>query len=127
MGRRLAVLALAASLIFGGCGYGLSPSPYGLMESLTVSVPVAVNQSRYADLGPMLTSDVINRLNASPSISVRENSASTLRLEIKHVSISGGAWETKRDDDTPINSASRGVQLSVQAVLEKPNPDGGQP
>ena len=127
MGKRLAGLALAAGLILGGCGYSLSPSPYGLMESLTVSVPVAGNQSRYADLGPMLTADVISRLNASPSISVRENSAATLRLEIKHVSISGGAWETTRDDNTPINSASRVVHMSVEAILERPNPEGGQP
>ena len=127
MGKRLTALALAAGLILGGCGYSLSPSPYGLMESLTVSVPVAANQSRYADLGPMLTTDVISRLNASPSISVRENSASTLRLEIKHVSISGGAWETKRDDNTPINSASRVVHVSVEAILERPGPEGGAP
>ena len=127
MGKRLAALALTAGLILGGCGYSLSPSPYGLMESMTVSVPVATNQSRYADLGPMLTSDVINRLNTSPEISVRENSASTLRLRIRHVSISGGAWETRRNDDTPINSASRVVRMSVEAVLEQPNPDGGPP
>jgi len=127
MGRRLAALALVAGLVFGGCGYSLSPSPYGMMESMTVSVPVAINQSRYADLGPMLTSDIINRLNASPEISVRENSVSKLRLEIKNVSITGGAWETRRGDNVPINSASRVINISVEAVLERPNPKGGAP
>lgn len=118
---------MAAGLVLGGCGYSLSPSPYGLMESMAVSVPVAINQSRFADLGPMLTSNMINRLNASPNISVREFAASSLRLEIKSVSISGGAWETKRNDDTPLTSASRVVYMSVEAILERPNPAGGEP
>lgn len=125
--KRLAALALAAGLVFGGCGYSLSPSPYGLTESMTVSVPVAVNPSRYADLGPMLTMDVITRLNASPEISVRDDSAATLRLTIKHVSISGGAWETRRGDNVPVSSASRVLNVAVEAVLERPNPRGGAP
>ncbi|MDR2946168.1 MAG: hypothetical protein LBV79_05425 [Candidatus Adiutrix sp.] len=125
--QRLTALALAAGLLVGGCGYSLSPSPYGLAEPLTVSVPVAGNQSRYADLGPQLTAEVIGRLNSSPTISVRENSASTLRLTIQQVVVSGGAWETRRTNNMPTHSASRVAVLVVEAVLERPNPAGGPP
>ena len=59
------VLMLVAAVALGGCGYSLSPTPYGLLEPLTVSVPVATNQSRFADLGPWLTADIISRLDAS--------------------------------------------------------------
>ncbi len=124
----LGALALSLALIFGGCGYSLSPTPYGLMEAMTVSVPVATNQSRFADLGPLLTADLITRLDASSNISVREGAPARLVLAIKTVSIAGGAWRPDtRNDDLPTNSASRVVNMTVEATLERPSPAGGQP
>jgi|GEM_PF-2084795 hypothetical protein len=116
--------ALVAALI-GGCGYSLSPTPYGLMEAMTVSVPVATNQSRFADLGPMLTQDIITRLDASSNISVRENAAARLTMAIKSVSISGGSWQpSTHNNDIPTDSASRVVYMTVEAVLQRPDPSG---
>lgn len=120
----LLTATLLAALI-GGCGYSLSPTPYGLMEAMTVSVPVATNQSRFADLGPMLTEDIITRLDASSSISVRENASARLTMAIKLVSISGGSWQpSARNNDIPTDSASRVVFMSVEAVLQRPDPSG---
>lgn len=117
--------ALLSALI-GGCGYSLSPTPYGLMEAMTVSVPVATNQSRFADLGPMLTEDIITRLDASSNISVREGASATLTMAIKSVSISGGSWQpSTRNNDIPTDSASRVVYMTVEAVLQRPDPSGG--
>ena len=105
-----------------GCGYSLAPSPYGLMEPLTLSVPVAVNQSRYADLGPRLTREVIGRLDSSSNITVREEASAALKLTIARVDVSGGAWNPDRAEyDLPSASASRVVSLTVEAVLEKAN------
>ena len=61
--RGLLSLALALGLLIGGCGYSLSPTPYGLMENMTVRVPVVVNQSRFAEVGPMLTEEMIKLLD----------------------------------------------------------------
>lgn len=121
----------AAILLFGlvlaaGCGYTLSPTPYGLLESMVVSVPVATNQSRFADLGPRLTSDIISRLDASTNITVKEGAAATLTVDITNVIISGGAWDTGRySDDNPKQSASRVISIIVSVDLERPNPVGG--
>lgn len=124
------IMAAAAwGLVSGGCGYSLSPNPYGLMEPLAVSVPLAVNQSRFADIGPWLTQDLITRLDASSHISVREDAAARLILTVAAVNISGGSWQQpeREDDYLPTDSASRVIYLTVEAVLERPNPDGGQP
>jgi len=111
---------MGLSLLLAGCGYTLSSSPYGLMEPLTLSVPVAANQSRYGDLGPRLTREVIGRLDSSSNVTVREEAPATLRLTITRVSISGGAWIPDRNEyDLPTASASRVISLSVMAVLEK--------
>jgi len=125
--KKIMALVLALGLLAGGCGYSLSPTPYGLMESMTVSVPVVKNQSRFSDLGPLLTADIIARLDASSNISVREGASATLTMDIKTVAVSGGSWKSDRNDDLPTNSASRVVSMTVEAVLERPNPDGGQP
>lgn len=115
-------------LALGGCGYSLSPTPYGMMENMSVSVPVVVNQSRFTDLGPMLTHEMIRLLDSSDNITVRENAPARLKMEIKTVHIAGGAWRRDDDDDdTPTNSASRVIYLTVEAILERPNPEGGQP
>ena len=125
--NRIAAIVLSLGLLAGGCGYSLSPTPYGLMESMTISVPVVKNQSRFADVGPLLTADIITRLDASTNISVREGAPATLTMTIKTVAVSGGSWKTERNDDLPTNSASRVVNMTVEAVLERPNPAGGQP
>lgn len=125
--RKLVSLALALGFLAAGCGYSLSPTPYGLLEPMSVGVPVVVNQSRFADLGPMLTKEVIRLLDASEGISVRENAPAQLKMEIKSIDISGGAWNRERNNDIPTNSASRVIYLTVEAVLEKPNPQSGQP
>lgn len=121
----LLLTSAVLSVLIGGCGYSLSPTPYGLMEAMTVSVPVATNQSRFADLGPMLTDDIITRLDASSNISVRENAPASLTMAIKSVSISGGSWQpSTRNNDIPTDSASRVVFMTVEAVLERPDPSG---
>ena len=125
--RKLMIWALALGLMIGGCGYSLSPTPYGFLEPMTVSVPVVVNQSRFADLGPMLTEEMIRLLDASEGITVRENATARLKMEITGINVSGGAWNRERNNDIPTNSASRVIYLTVEAVLERPNPDGGQP
>ncbi|MDR0882833.1 MAG: LPS assembly lipoprotein LptE [Candidatus Adiutrix sp.] len=125
--RKKAALLLCLSLMLGGCGYTLSPSPYGLLTAMTISVPVVKNQSSYGNLGPLLTSDIITRLDASSNIKVREGAPASLIMTIQTVSISGGAWTPSRNNDIPTNSASRVIYLTVEAVLERPNPDGGQP
>jgi hypothetical protein len=121
-------LALGLLLAVAGCGYQHSPSPYGLLEPLDISVPVAANQSPYGELGPRLTRAVITHLDASANITVREEAPARLRLAIIGVSISGGAWNPNRNEyDLPSASASRVVSLSVEAVLERPAPEGGRP
>lgn len=115
---------LLCALAFGGCGYSLSPSPYGLTEDLRLSVPVAANKSRYGELGPMLTGDVIARLDASSHIQVAESSPALLTLNIISVTVTGGAWEVDEDEDSPRNSASRVVNMTVEAVLERPGAAG---
>jgi hypothetical protein len=113
------------SLMLAGCGYQFSPSPYSMLQPLTVSVPVAVNQSRYGDLGPRLTREVITRLDSSPSITISETAPATLRLAIIGVDISGGAWDPDRSDyDLPTASASRVISLTVEGVLEKTGETG---
>ena len=116
---------LGLSLLPSACGYQMSASPYGLAQPLTVSVPVAVNQSRYGDLGPRLTREVINRLDASHNIMVRETAPATLRLTISKVDVSGGAWDPESGGyDLPKASVSRTVGLTVEAVLENPGQTG---
>lgn len=123
MKKLLSALFLSAALM-NGCGYSLSPSPYGLMEDVRVSIPVAENKSRYGELGPMLTGDVINRLDASANIRVAEGAPALLKLDIVNVTISGGAWEMDEGNDRPRNSASRVVNITVEAVLERPGVGG---
>lgn len=127
MFRGTCILAFALALLLGGCGYSLSPTPYGLMQSMTISVPVVVNQSRFADLGPMLTTEMIRLLDSSTDITVREGAPARLKMEIKSIYVSGGAWKRDRNNDIPTNSASRVIYMTVEAVLERPNPDGEQP
>lgn len=116
------------SLALSGCGYSLSPTPYSLIESISVSVPLVTNQSRFGDLGPQLTTNVISRLDASTNISVREYAAATLKINISKVNVTGGSWRPDLDDDDlPINSASRIINISVEAIFERPNSQGGQP
>ena len=112
-------------LFLAGCGYRVSSSPYGLHEPLTLSVPVADNQSRYADLGPRLTREVIDCLDSSDNITVRETAPATLKLAITRVAVGGGAWSPYGSEyDLPKKSASRVVSLTTEAVLEKTGPDG---
>ena len=125
--RNLLCLALALGLMIGGCGYSVSPTPYGMMENMTVSVPIVVNQSRFVDIGPMLTEEMIRLLDSSTGIKVRENAPAKLKMEIKGLYITGGAWNRERNNDIPTNSASRVIYLTVEAVLEQPDPEGGQP
>jgi hypothetical protein len=82
---------------------------------------VAVNQSRYGDLGPRLTREVISRLDASSNVTVRETAPATLSLTITQVDVSGGAWnpDSRGEYDMPTASVSRTVSLTVEAVLEK--------
>jgi hypothetical protein len=122
--RALLPTVFLGAALLGGCGYSLSPSPYGLMEDLQLSVPVAENKSRYGELGPMLTGDIISRLDASSAIRVAEGAPARLKLDIVNVTVSGGAWEVEEGDDSPKNSASRVVYMTVEAVLEKPGQDG---
>ena len=125
---KLVLLFGLALMVFQGCGYTLSSSPYGLNERLTVGVPVVKNNSRFDSLGPMMTSELINRLDAAPDISVREGAPARLTVTITSVAVSGGAWDitnTNTDEDLYTNSASRVVNISLEAVLERPNPVGG--
>jgi len=121
LGRHFSArLPVFLGLMLAGCGYQVSPSPYGLAQPLTVSVPVAVNQSRYGDLGPRLTREVISRLDASSNVTVRETAPATLRLTISKVDVGGGAWDPESSGyDLPKASVSRTVSLTVEAVLEK--------
>jgi hypothetical protein len=90
------------------------------MEPLTLSVPVAANQSPYGDLGPRLTREVIGRLDSSSNVTVREEAPAVLRLAITKVDVSGGAWTSERTDyNLPEASASRVISLTVESVLEK--------
>ncbi len=110
------------------CGYSVSSSPYGLLEPLSVAIPVAKNSSRYAELGPQLTTDLIRRLDASSNITVREGAPATLTLNISRVYISGGSWESLNAEGLPTSSASRVAVVQVQASLERPSATaGGQP
>ncbi|KXS55909.1 MAG: hypothetical protein AMR96_05645 [Candidatus Adiutrix intracellularis] len=123
--RAAALLALVFNL--AGCGYSHSPSPYGLAKSLIVNVPVAVNSSRYGDMGPDLTQAVIARLDASDNIVVRESAPACLKMTITRVDISGGAWNPNRNEyKMPKASASRVVSLTVEATLERPGQSSAQ-
>lgn len=126
--RTAAFFCMALALIACGCGYSMSPTPYGLTEPLSVSVPVAVNQSRFSDLGPLLTKDIITRLDTSSNITVRENADTRLSLTIKSISVTGGArMPSISNNGLPTDSASRVIYMTVEAVLKKPAPEGGQP
>ena len=123
------IVLLGLGVLLAGCGYQLSPSPYSLLQPLTVSVPVAENQSHHGDMGPRLTREIINLLDSSANVAVRETAPATLKLVITGVSISGGAWDPNRKPydlqyDLPAASASRVVSLTVEAVLEKPGVAG---
>ena len=114
------VVFLGFSLLLGGCGYQVGPSPYSLLQPLTVSVPVAGNQSRYGDLGPRLTREVISLLDTAANVTVLETAPATLRMTITRVDVGGGAWNPGRNEyDLPTASASRVITLAVEAVLEK--------
>ena len=107
-------------LFLAGCGYSIAASPYGLAEPLVLSVPIAVNHSSYGDLGPRLTREIIGRLDSSSNITIREDAPATLRLTLTRVMVSGGAWVRERNEyDLPTGSASRVVNLTVEAMLEK--------
>jgi hypothetical protein len=122
---RMKYFAFLGLLLAGACGYQASPSPYSLLQPLTVNVPVAANQSRYGDLGPRLTREVIGRLDSSSNVTVREEAPATLRLTITKVDVAGGAWNPDHHEyDLPAASASRMVNLTVEAVLEKTGRDG---
>ena len=127
--KNLNFICLAGlSLLLAACGYQLSPSPYSLNQPMTLSVPVASNQSPYGDLGPRLTRAVIGLLDSSANVTVREEAPATLRLNITNVAVSGGAWNPNRNEyDLPIASASRSVNLTVEARLENPGMTGGAP
>ena len=113
------------ALLLAGCGYDLSPSPYSLLQPLTLSVPIAVNQSSYGDLGPRLTMAVIGLLDSSANVTVRETAPTALRMTITNVDVSGGAWNPSRNEyDLPAASASRVASLTVEARLEKYNETG---
>ena len=119
------VVFLGLSLLLGGCGYQVRPSPYSLLQPLTVSVPVAENQSRYGDLGPRLTREVISLLDSSSNVTVRETAPAALRMVITRVDVGGGAWIPGSSAyDLPTASASRVVTLTVEARLEKPGVAG---
>lgn len=115
-----AVLAALAA----ACGYSVGSSPYSVLEPMSVNIPVAVNHSRYEGLGPQLTQKVIRRLNSAPGVTISSGAANTLRLEITQVTVYGGAWQVTPGADRPESSASRVLEVSVEAVLEKPSPDG---
>lgn len=125
---KLFALLLGFSLSLAACGYQMSPSPYGLAQPLTLSVPVAGNQSRYGDLGPRLTREIINRLDASSNVTVQETAPAKLSLTITRVDVSGGAWKPESSEyDLPTASVSRTVNLTVEAVLEKAGAAGPNP
>lgn len=127
MRKSLLLCSALFSFMVGGCGYSVSPTPYGMMDSMAVSVPVVVNQSRFADLGPMLTEEMVRLLDSSTDITVMEGAPAKLKMEIKSIYVSGGAWNRERNNDRPTNSASRVIYITIEAVLERPNPAGGQP
>ena len=120
---------LVVSWVLTGCGYSLSSSPYSIVGSMSVRVPMATNQTQFGELGPSLTSDIINRLDSSSSVVVRENAPATLTLAIKSAEVPGGAWDANNfQDGLPTYSASRVASASVEATLEGiPNPNGGEP
>ena len=119
----LALFLGLALFVVQGCGYTLSSSPYEMSERLTVGIPVVKNNSRFDNLGPMMTADLVERLDASADITVREDAPAKLTVTIANVSVSGGAWDVNRNEqDLYTNSASRVVNMTLEAVFERPNP-----
>ncbi len=127
MSFKTKVLSLISLLWIGACGYTMSPSPYGFVEPVTLSIPIISNASRFESLGPELTRYLIEKLDASPSISVRENGTAKLTVHIRSVIVSGGSWDRGSSAAAfSTRSASRVVSVSVEAVFTRPDPAGGQ-
>ena len=106
------------------CGYTISSSPYGLEEPLILNVRVVINPTRFPELGPMMTRDIIARLDSSPNIRVQTTAPSTLKVSIKNLKIEGGSWDVKDDSDVPEASVSRVLYMEIEAILEKTEQDG---
>lgn len=127
MSFKTKALSLISLLWVWACGYTMSPSPYGLVEPVTLSIPIVTNSSRFENLGPELTRRLIESLDASPSISVRENGPAKLTVHIRSVIVSGGSWDRGSDVAAfSTRSASRVVSVSVEAAFTRPDPAGGQ-
>jgi hypothetical protein len=126
----LTVLASAAALA-EGCGYRLASSPHQLDlggGTLTLSVPVAANRSRYGRLGPLLTREVIESLSGTPDLILKSGGAqATLSLTIVSVTVGSGSWDVVKTSswETPEASASRTASMTVEATLVRPDPAGG--
>ncbi|MDR2443665.1 MAG: LPS assembly lipoprotein LptE [Deltaproteobacteria bacterium] len=129
----LFLLGLLPTLIFSACGYSLSSSPYRLDlkgETLTMSIPVAANRSRFGRLGPALTKEVIERLSGTPGLIIQaEGAEAKLSLTIMTVTVGSGSWDVVGTStrDTPEASSSRTATVGVSAALTRPNPKGGPP
>ncbi|MDR2141484.1 MAG: LPS assembly lipoprotein LptE [Deltaproteobacteria bacterium] len=118
--------AIVLCLSLAGCGYSLGPTPYRLTRALTLSIPVADNNSRYGHLGPDLTRAVIERLSGTPGLVIDSQGAdSTLKMSITRVVVGSGSWDIIRshDDETPEASSSRNVSVTVDVTLTRPGPD----
>ena len=123
-------LALIVPLlvVLCGCGYKLNASTYNLNEPMRLSIPVAKNKSDLPSLGPEITQLMIKELSGAPQITILpadDKSQSVLNLTIARVELEGGAWEVDKND--LLASVSRRVLITVEAVLERPALDGGQP
>ncbi len=117
-------LLILLLMFSGACGYTVSSSPYGLKEPLTLDVPVVINPTRFPELGPMLTRDLITRLDSSPDIKVKTAAPNTLKVSIKNLKVEGGSWDVKDYSDVPEASVSRVLYMEVEAILEKTEQDG---
>jgi hypothetical protein len=86
-------------------------------------IPVAVNHSRFASLGPSLTRSVIENIAGVKGLAIAgPESEATLKLEILRVVVQTGSWEPPRRErtETPEASASRTVTADVAAEFLRP-------
>lgn len=128
-GKRFSRLALIVALLAmgSGCGYRLNASTYNLNEPMQLSIPAAKNKTDLPELGPEITRLMIKELSGAPQITILpadDKSQAVLNLTIARLELEGGAWEVDRND--LLASVSRRVLITVEAVLERPAPDGGQ-